>query len=149
VHYLSRLAYVRDGQQGQKNLQTDDRKDISMDDDALILNSEDLISAYRQLVNAASIEDRDRYQAVSATVDRLVIEIEGTVPETMSGFRAKAQAALLLWAGTEDDIPSGDKCTALARSLIRDLAWMPVYQTQASRVRPRLTVIQGGLQASQ
>jgi hypothetical protein len=119
-----------------------------MGDDALILNSEDLIYAYRQLIDAASNDDKDGYRAVAATVDRLVIEIEDTVPETLGGFQAKAQAALLVWAGSEVDIPPGDKSTALARSLVRDLAWMPVFQTQAPRARPRLTVIEGGLHAS-
>lgn len=119
-----------------------------MGDLALIQNSEDLIDAYMQLVDAASNDDEHTYQRAAAIVDRLAYEIGTTVPETIGGFQAKAQAALVLWARGEADIPSGDKATALARSLIRDLAWMPVFQSKAPRPRPQLTVIEGGLKAS-
>jgi hypothetical protein len=119
-----------------------------MCDLALIQNSEDLIDAYRRLVDAASNDDEDTYQQAAIIVDRLVYEIGTTVPETISGFQAKAQAALVLWACGEADISSGDKETALARSLVRDLAWMPVQRSKAPRSRPRLIVIEGGLKAS-
>ena len=119
-----------------------------MDDTALILNSEDLVVAYKWLVDAASNEDEAAYHQAAAIVDQLVYEIATTIPETISGFQAKAQAALVLWAGGEADIPSGDKSTALARSLVRDLAWRPVFQSRTPQPRPRLTVIEGGLQAS-
>ena len=108
-----------------------------------------MIDAYRRLVDAASNDDKESYERAAATVDRLVYEIGATTPETISGFQAKAQAALLLWAGGEADIASEDKATALARSLVRDLAWLPIFQSQAPCARPRFTVIEGGLQASQ
>jgi hypothetical protein len=119
-----------------------------MGDAELILNSEDFINGYKQLVDAAANDETDTYRRVAAAVDRLVYEIGTTTPLTISGFQAKAQAALVLWAGGEADIPSGDKATALARSLIRDLAWMPEFQSRPSRAPPRFTVIEGGRKTS-
>jgi hypothetical protein len=120
-----------------------------MDDTALISKSEDFVDAYKRLVDAASDDDKAGYDRAAATVDRLVFEIGAVAPETMSGLQAKAQAALVLWAGGEADIPLGDKASALARSLIRDLAWMPVFHFEEPCSRPRFTVIEGGLSATQ
>jgi hypothetical protein len=119
-----------------------------MGDLGLVLNSEDLIDAYKKLVDAASNDDEGGYKRAAATVDRLVYEIGTTPPETMAGIRAKAQAALMMWAGCEEDISSGDRASTLARSLIRDLAWMPVVEAQTPAVRRRFSVVDGGLKAS-
>ena len=118
-----------------------------MSDLALIQNSEDLIDSYKRLVVAAINNDKPTYQKVSANLDRLALEVETTRPKTMRGIRAKAQVALVLWGGVEDDLSSEDKKTALARSLIRDLAFKPA-RSKAQPSRPVLTVIEGGLKAS-
>jgi hypothetical protein len=118
-------------------------------DIALVLNSEDLIAAYKRLVDAAADDDNDTYRQAAATVERLVDKIGTMTPETINGLQAKAKAAFVVWAAGEDDICPGDPTTALARSLIRDLAWMPVFESGLPRARPRLTVIQGGLKDSE
>jgi hypothetical protein len=59
------------------------------------------------------------------SVDRLAESIAGMAPTTLSGIRAKARAAVLLWAGRETDFSDDDERTALARSLLTDLAGMP------------------------
>jgi hypothetical protein len=118
-------------------------------DNVLVRNSDDLIAAYRRLVDAAADDDDDGYRQAAATVERLVDKIGTMTPETINGLQAKAKAAFVVWAAGEDDICPGDPITALARSLIRDLAWMPVFESGTPRARRRLTLIEGGLQDSE
>ena len=115
-------------------------------DTALVRNSEDLIAAYKRLIDAAADDDDSGYRHAAAIVERLVDKIGTMTPESISGLQAKAKAAFVVWAAGEDDICPGDRTTALARSLIRDLAWMPVFESRIPCARPQLTVIEGGLQ---
>jgi hypothetical protein len=93
------------------------------DDTALVLACEDFNAAYNQLVEAAHRDDEEGYEA-DLSVDRLVNEIASRVPTTTGGIRAKARAAVLLWP--EADFSPEDQAddTALARSLLADLARM-------------------------
>lgn len=120
-----------------------------MSDTALVLNSEDLIAAYKRLIDAAAADDDDGYRKAAITVERLVDKIGTMTPESINGFQAKAKAAFVVWAAGEDDISPADQTTALARSLIRDLVRMPVFESGLSHARLRLTVIEGGLLRSE
>jgi hypothetical protein len=71
-------------------------------------------------------EDVGAYDLATIAVDRLVRQIAGELPTTMSGIRAKARAAVLLCAGPESELPDvDDEMTTLVRSLVLDLAGMP------------------------
>ncbi len=83
------------------------------------------IEAYRRLTEAARDENEAGYETAAIEVDRLADRIAATAPTTLSGIRAKARAAVLLWAGPGDDFPGDDETTAIARSLLTDLAAMP------------------------
>jgi hypothetical protein len=124
-------------------------KDTPMSDAALIRNSEKLIDAYKRLIEAAEDDDRNQYNRVSVAVDRLVYRLVVTKPTTSDGLRAKAQAALVLLVGGEPAISTLDTPSALARSLLHDLAWLPESRSKVARQRPHLTVIEGGLQSRQ
>jgi hypothetical protein len=118
-------------------------------DIALVLHSEDLIAAYKRQIDAAADDDKAAYRRAAATVERLVDKIGTMTPGTMNGLQAKARAAFVIWAAGETDILPGDTTTALARSLVRDLAWMPVFELGIGNARPRFTVIEGGLRDSE
>jgi hypothetical protein len=97
-----------------------------MSDTSLILACEAFAEAYQRLVDAARVEDADAYDMATIDVDRLAKHIAGEVPTTMSGIRAKARAAVLLWAGPGSDLPGdNNEMTTLVRSLVLDLAEMP------------------------
>ena len=96
-----------------------------MSDVKLIRACEDFISAYHRLVAAARAEDETSYYDACSSVDRLAVSITVRAPTTLSGIRAKARAAVLLWAGPRSDFIDEDDRTALARSLLTDLAGMP------------------------
>ena len=98
-----------------------------MSDTPLIQACEDFIAAYHRLVEAAKDEDQAGYDQAAISVDRLANRIAFLAPTTMSGIRAKARAAVLVWDGSQSDFSDedGDDATAHARSLLRDLAGMP------------------------
>ncbi len=92
------------------------------------------------LVDAGRDGDDDAYAEAAVAVDSSADSIADSAPTTMSGIRAKARAAVLLWAGTEADYSDEDKRTALARSLLTDLAGMPDSTPAARSVPVRLIV---------
>jgi hypothetical protein len=101
----------------------------TMADTSLILACEDFINAYQRLVHSARDGDEDAYDAATVEAERLVEDIAARAPTTLEGIRAKARAAVLLWAGTDADFSYGDETAALARSLLVDLAEMPESST--------------------
>jgi hypothetical protein len=115
-----------------------------MSNRSLTSTCEDFLDQYQRLIAAGKQEDDALFDRTAATLDRLVQRIAAEAPTTMSGIRAKARAAVALWAGVEGDLSEGDETTILARSLLTDLARMP---DEASVVRfdraDRLVGIQG------
>jgi hypothetical protein len=98
-----------------------------MSDTSLIHACEDFTQAYHRLVEAAGAENEAAYDLAAMSVDRLANVIGLMAPTTMNGIRAKARAAVLVWAGPLSDFSDDeDDTTALARSLLTDLAGMPV-----------------------
>ena len=95
------------------------------------------MAAYHRLVGAARDGDEGAYEDAAMSVDRLAETITALAPTTMSGIRAKARAAVLLWAGRESDFSDDDERTALSRSLLTDLAGMrdgaPVVRLDSAR----------------
>ena len=93
-----------------------------MSDTALIATCEDFILAYQALGDAAPDENETTYNRAAGEADRLINQLLEMSPTTLAGFRAKARAAALLWAGAGSNISGDDDTSALARSLIANLA---------------------------
>jgi hypothetical protein len=93
------------------------------------------------LVETAKTKDEVAYDQAAASADRLTKKIVSLAPTTMSGIRAKAQVAVLLWAGTEADYSCEDEITVLARSLLTDLAGMPDTSSLVSFDQARRTSV--------
>ncbi len=79
-----------------------------MSDTSLILACKDFVTAYQELIAAGTAEDEDAFDGTAIAVERLVERIAASAPTTLSGIRAKARAAVVLWAGVGSDISSGD-----------------------------------------
>lgn len=103
-----------------------------MNDKTLIGLTDQLLENYQRLEHAAATDDRSAFDRAAIDVNRIAARIDDIKPHSMSGFRAKALAAVTLWVGGRPAIPH-DGRTALARSVLLDLA----DTGAASPARPR------------
>jgi len=96
-----------------------------MRDARLISACDEFTATYQYLVEVAKAEDAAAYEQAAFVLDHLVATIASLTSTTMAGIRAKAQASILLWAGTVAEVPGDDGTAVLARSLLNDLVGMP------------------------
>jgi hypothetical protein len=115
-----------------------------MSNTALIAKCEDFILAYQVLGDAARDENETAYERAAGEADRLINQLSEMAPTTSAGFRAKARAAALLRASAGSDISGDDDTSALARSLIADLAGIADGSSVVYFDRERRAVSIGG-----